>query len=36
MGSEEFSEVGGGFTVETVMGVKEDLVLDAEVNREPV
>lgn len=33
---EEFSEVGGGSTVQTVMGVKEDLVFDAEVNGEPV
>ena len=33
---EEFSEVGGGCTMQTLMGVKEDFEFDAEVNGEPV
>ncbi len=36
MWGEEFGEVGGGCTMQTVMGVKEDFEFDAEVNREPV
>ena len=36
VGSEGFSEVGWGFTMETVMGVKEDLLLDAEVLEPPL
>lgn len=36
MGGEQFSEVGGGHTVQTVMGVKEDFVFYAAVYRKPV
>lgn len=36
MWSERFSEVSGGHTVHTVMGVMEDFELDSEANREPV
>lgn len=33
---EVFSEVGGGSTVQTVMGVKEDFEFNSEVDGEPV
>lgn len=36
MWGEEFSEISGGCTVHTVVGVKEDFVLDAEMDGEPV
>lgn len=34
--SEQFSDVGGGAAVQTVMGVEEEIVFNAEVNSKPV